>query len=76
MIESLLRSHDRYQGCDWVKYRSTRYIGYMAETLETLYFMRNSERFNERFGGENGKGCKSGMSLNLNVVQTLCRLYV
>ena len=39
--------------------RSDRYIGYMAETLETLYFMKNSERF----GGK------------LNIVHTLCRLY-
>ena len=42
------------------KNRSERYIGYMAETLETLYFMKNSERF----GGK------------MNVVHTLCRLYV
>ena len=41
------------------KNRSERYIGYMAETLETLYFYYNSERF----GGK------------LNVVHTLCRLY-
>ena len=47
------------------KNRSERYIGYMAETLETLYFMRNSERL--EFGGQSGK---------LNVVHTLCRLYV
>lgn len=40
--------------------RSERYIGYMAETLETLYFIRNSERF----GGK------------LNVVHTLCKLYL
>ena len=42
------------------KNRSERYIGYMAETLETLYFIKNCERN----GGE------------LNVVHTLCRLYV
>ena len=30
------------KGCD----RSDRYIGYMAETLETLYFMKNSDRLN------------------------------
>ena len=41
------------------KNRSDRYIGYMAETLETLYFMKNSDKF----GGK------------LNVVYTLCRLY-
>ena len=41
------------------KHRSDRYIGYMAETLEALYFMKNSDKF----GG------------NLNVVHTLCRLY-
>ena len=41
------------------KNRSDRYIGYMAETLETLYFMRNSER--------NGG--------HLNIAHTLCRLY-
>ena len=40
--------------------RSDRYIGYMAETLETLYFMKNSV---DRGG-------------KLNVVHTLCRLYV
>ena len=45
--------------------RSERYIGYMAETLETLYFMRNSERL--EFGGRRG---------SMNVVHTLCRLYV
>ena len=39
--------------------RADRYIGYMAETLETLYFMKNCE--------QNGG--------NLNVVHTLCRLY-
>lgn len=44
------------------KNRSERYIGYMAETLETLYFIKNSERF--KYGG------------NMNVVHTLCRLYV
>ena len=27
------------------KSRSDRYIGYMAETLETLYFMKNAEKF-------------------------------
>ena len=47
--------------------RSDRYIGYMAETLETLYFMRNSERL--EFGGQCGK------KGSLNVVHTLCRLY-
>lgn len=26
--------------------RSDRYIGYMGETLETLYFMKNAERLN------------------------------
>ena len=46
------------------KNRSERYIGYMAETLETLYFMKNSDKFNDRFGGK------------LNIVHTLCRLYV
>ena len=46
------------------KNRSERYIGYMAETLETLYFIKNSDKFNDRFGGK------------LNVVHTLCRLYV
>ena len=46
------------------KNRSERYIGYMAETLETLYFMKNSDKFSDRFGGK------------LNVVHTLCRLYV
>ena len=51
--------------------RSERYIGYMAETLETLYFMKNSERL--KFGGESSKSGKSG---SLNVVHTLCRLYV
>ncbi len=30
------------KGCD----RSDRYIGYMGETLETLYFMKNAERLN------------------------------
>ena len=30
------------KGCD----RGDRYIGYMAETLETLYFMRNAARLN------------------------------
>ena len=40
--------------------RSDRYLGYMAETLETLYFMKNSETS----GGK------------LNVVHTLCKLYV
>ena len=40
--------------------RSDRYIGYMAETLETLYFISNSEKNGGR----------------LNVVHTLCRLYV
>ena len=44
------------------KNRSERYIGYMAETLETLYFLKNSEMFN--FGGK------------LNVGHTFCRLYV
>ena len=39
--------------------RADRYFGYMAETLETLYFFKNSER-------NGGK---------LNVVHTLCRLY-
>ena len=39
--------------------RSDRYIGYMAETLETLYFMKNADKF----------------AGNLNVVHTLCRLY-
>ena len=38
------------------KNRSDRYIGYMAETL---YYMKNSDKF----GGK------------LNVVHTLCRLY-
>ncbi len=40
--------------------RADRYIGYMAETLETLYFIKNSEKF----GGK------------LNVLHTGCRLYV
>ena len=40
--------------------RSERYIGYMAETLETLYFIKNSDKLGGR----------------LNVVHTLCRLYV
>ncbi len=53
------------------KNRSERYIGYMAETLETLYFMRNSDRL--KYGGENGKNGKNGA---LNIVHTLCRLYV
>ena len=44
------------------KNRSDRYIGYMAETLETLYFYFNSER-NERNGGK------------LNIVHTVCKLY-
>ena len=26
--------------------RSDRYLGYMGETLETLYFMKNAERLN------------------------------
>ena len=39
--------------------RSDRYIGYIAETLETLYFIKNSEQ-------NDGK---------LNIVHTLCRLY-
>lgn len=30
------------KGCD----RSDRYIGYMGETLETLYFMKNKDRLN------------------------------
>lgn len=30
------------KGCD----RSDRYIGYMGETLETLYFMKNADRLN------------------------------
>lgn len=30
------------QGCD----RSDRYIGYMGETLETLYFIKNADRLN------------------------------
>ena len=38
---------------------STRSDRYMTETLETLYFMKNSDKF----GG------------TLNVVHTLCRLY-
>ena len=42
------------------KSRSERYIGYMAETLETLYFIKNSESF----GGK------------LNIAHTFCRLYV
>lgn len=42
------------------KNRAQRYIGYMAETLETLYFIKNSDKF----GGK------------LNVVHTLCKLYV
>ena len=66
--KSVLRSY-----CEWLfpilmkteeltdgKNRSDRYIGYIAETLETLYFMKNSESF----GG------------HLIVVHTLCRLYV
>ncbi len=62
-----------------VKHRSDRYIGYMGETLETLYFMRNSERLGERFGvksGESDQGSQGSQSGNLNVVHTLCRLYV
>ena len=30
------------KGCD----RADRYIGYMGETLETLYFMKNADRLN------------------------------
>ena len=41
------------------------------ETLETLYFMKNSEWL--KFGGESSKSGKSG---SLNIVHTLCRLYV
>ena len=41
------------------KNRSDRYIGYMAETLETLYFMKNADKF----GGK------------LNIVHTGCKLY-
>ena len=26
--------------------RSDRYIGYLGETLETLYFMKNADRLN------------------------------
>ena len=52
----LMRTEELTDGAN----RSDRYIGYMAETLETLYFMKNSDRFD-------GK---------LNVVHTLCRLYV
>ena len=51
----LMRTEELTDG----KNRSDRYIGYMAETLETLYFMKNSDKFS-------GK---------LNVVHTLCRLY-
>ena len=54
----LMRVEDLTDG----KNRSDRYIGYMAETLETLYFYFNSER-NERFGGK------------LNIVHTVCKLY-
>lgn len=77
--KSVLRNY-----CEWLfpilqrteeltdgKNRSERYIGYMAETLETLYFMRNSDRL--KYGGENGKNGKSG---SLNIVHTLCKLYV
>ena len=41
------------------KNRSDRYIGYLAETLETLYFIKNSDKF----GGK------------LNIVHTVCKLY-
>lgn len=51
----LMRTEELTNG----KNRSDRYIGYMTETLETLYFMKNSESF----GG------------NLNIVHTFCRLY-
>ena len=56
----LMRTEELTDGAN----RSERYIGYMAETLETLYFMKNSDKFSDRFGGK------------LNVVHTLCRLYV
>lgn len=36
--------------------RADRYIGYMGETLETLYFMKNADK--------------------LNIVHTLCKLFV
>ena len=65
--KSVLRSY-----CSWLfpilmrteeltdgKNRSDRYIGYMAETLETLYFIKNSDKF----GGK------------LNIVHTVCKLY-
>ena len=48
--------------------RSERYIGYMAETLETLYFMKNSDKFSDKFSDRFGG--------KLNIVHTLCRLYV
>lgn len=51
----LMRAEELTDG----KKRSDRYIGYIAETLETLYFMKNSDKF-----------CG-----NLNVVHTFCRLY-
>lgn len=35
------------KGCE----RADRYIGYMGETLETLYFMKNKDRLNIRYSG-------------------------
>ena len=55
------------------KNRFDRYIGYIAETLETLYFMRNSEKSGcEKYGDSAG----DSLGKKLNIVHTLCRLYV
>ena len=54
----LMRTEELTDG----KNRSERYIGYMAETLETLYFIKNSKK--SKFGGR------------LNIAHTLCKLYV
>lgn len=68
LLPILMRTEELTDGA----HRSDRYIGYMAETLETLYFMRNSERLREQYG--EGHGQKYGKKLN--VVHTGCRLYV
>ncbi|MCR5777849.1 MAG: DUF4422 domain-containing protein [Lachnospiraceae bacterium] len=44
--EWLFQILDRVEELTDAKNRSDRYIGYMAETLETLYFMKNSDKLN------------------------------